>query len=147
MLIDRGELEAHQASWDGIRSWIERNPNGATALWAESPRFIFFREIDGEGPIGAEGLALTPGRSIAVDRKFLPMGVPLWLETNWPSEKDKPLNRLMVAQDTGSAIKGPVRGDVFWGFGAEAAQRAGVMKSRGQYYLILPRSRALNPTS
>lgn len=138
VLIDRGELEAHQASWDGIRGWIERNPNEATALLAENPRFIFFREIDGEGPIGAEGLALTPGRSIAVDRKFLPMGVPLWLETNWPSEKDKPLNRLMVAQDTGGAIKGPVRGDFFWGYGAEALKYAGRMKSSGRYYLLLP---------
>ena len=96
------------------------------------------REIDGEGPIGAEGLALTPGRSMAVDRKFLPMGVPLWLETNWPSEKDKPLNRLMVAQDTGGAIKGPVRGDFFWGYGAEALKYAGRMKSTGRYYLLLP---------
>ncbi|WP_425407088.1 murein transglycosylase A [Hwanghaeella sp.] len=138
VLIDRGELEAHQASWDGIRGWIERNPNKATALLAENPRFIFFREIDGEGPIGAEGLALTPGRSLAVDRKFLPMGVPLWLETNWPSEKDKPLNRLMVAQDTGGAIKGPVRGDFFWGYGSEALKYAGRMKSTGRYYLLLP---------
>lgn len=138
VLIDRGELEAHQASWDGIRGWIERNPDKATALLAENPRFIFFREINGEGPIGAEGLALTPGRSLAVDRKFVPMGVPLWLETNWPSEKDKPLNRLMVAQDTGGAIKGPVRGDFFWGYGAEALKYAGRMKSTGRYYLLLP---------
>ena len=140
VLIDRGELEAHQASWDGIRGWIERNPDKATALLAENPRYIFFREIDGEGPIGAEGLALTPGRSMAVDRKFLPMGVPLWLETNWPSEKDKPLNRLMVAQDTGGAIKGPVRGDFFWGYGAEALKYAGRMKSTGRYYLLLPKA-------
>ncbi|RVU36228.1 murein transglycosylase [Hwanghaeella grinnelliae] len=142
VLIDRGELEAHQASWDGIRGWIERNPDKATALLAENPRFIFFREIDGEGPIGAEGLALTPGRSMAVDRSFVPMGVPLWLETNWPSEKDKPLNRLMVAQDTGGAIKGPVRGDFFWGYGAEALKYAGKMKSTGRYYLLLPNAAA-----
>ena len=138
VLIDRGELEAHQASWDGIRGWIERNPDKATALLAENPRYIFFREIDGEGPIGAEGLALTPGRSLAVDRAFVPMGVPIWLQTTWPSEKDKPLNRLMVAQDTGGAIKGPVRGDFFWGYGAEALKYAGRMKSTGRYYLLLP---------
>ena len=138
VLIDRGALKPHQASWNGIRNWIDGNPDQADALLAENPRFIFFREIDGDGPIGAEGVALTPRRSLAVDRRFIPMGVPLWLDTNWPLEPDRPLQRLMVAQDTGGAIKGPVRGDFFWGFGAEALRHAGRMKSKGRYFLLLP---------
>lgn len=138
VLIERGDLKAHQASWDGIRGWIEANPEKANALLWENPRFIFFREIDGEGPIGSEGLPLTPGRSLAVDRRYIAMGMPIWLDTNWPSEPDKPLRRLMVAQDTGGAIKGVVRGDFFWGYGSEALAYAGKMKSRGRYFLLLP---------
>lgn len=138
VLIDRGELQPHEASWSGIRNWIDRNPDKANGLLAENPRFIFFREIEGDGPIGAEGLALTPGRSLAVDRRFVPLGVPLWLDTTWPLEPDRPLRRLMVAQDTGGAIKGPVRGDFFWGYGAPALRQAGRMKSQGRYYLLLP---------
>lgn len=137
-LIDSGDLKPHQASWDGIRGWIDRNPDQANALLAKNPRFIFFREIKGEGPIGAEGLPLTPRRSLAVDRRFVPLGVPLWLDTNWPLEPDRPLRQLMVAQDTGGAIKGPVRGDFFWGYGAKALKHAGRMKSKGRYYLFLP---------
>lgn len=138
VLIERGDLKAHQASWDGIRGWIDNNPEKANALLWENPRFIFFREIDGEGPIGSEGLALTPGRSLAVDRRYIAMGTPIWLDTTWPSAPEKPLRRLMVAQDTGGAIKGVVRGDFFWGYGAEALAYAGKMKSRGRYFLLLP---------
>lgn len=137
-LIDRGELESHQASWQGIRGWIEANPDRAAELFAVNPRFIFFREIEGEGPIGAQGVALTPGRSLAIDPAFVPLGAPLWLDTTWPSDPDQPLRRLMVAQDTGGAIKGPIRGDFFWGFGAPALAEAGRMRSRGGYYLLLP---------
>ena len=138
VLIDRGDLQPHEASWNGIRGWIENNPDRANALLWENPRFVFFRELDGEGPIGAEGLPLTPGRSLAVDRAHIAMGTLIWLDTTWPSAPDRPLQRLMVAQDTGGAIKGPVRGDFFWGFGAEALAEAGKMKSTGRYYLLLP---------
>ena len=86
------------------------------------------------------GVGLTPGRSLAVDRRYVPLGAPLWLEARDPLNTKRPLRRLVIAQDTGSAIKGPVRGDVFWGIGAEAARRAGQMKSRGTYYLLLPRT-------
>ncbi len=141
-LIDRGELELHQASWDGIRGWMQENPDQASSLLYENPRYVFFRILKGDGPIGAEGVALTPGRSIAVDRKFIPMGVPVWLDTVWPRDPEKPLQRLLMAQDTGGAIKGPVRGDFFWGFGAEALKYAGSMKSRGDYYLLLPKAAA-----
>ncbi len=138
VLIDRGDLQAHEASCNGIRGWIEKNPERANELLWENPRFVFFRELEGDGPIGAEGLPLTPGRSLAVDRAHIAMGTLIWLDTTWPSAPDRPLQRLMVAQDTGGAIKGPVRGDFFWGFGAEALAEAGKMKSTGRYYLLLP---------
>lgn len=141
-LIDLGELKPHEASWDGIRKWLDAHPDKHHELFAVNPRFIFFRELKGDGPIGSQGVALTPGRSLAVDKRFIPMGVPVWLDTVWPSEHDKPLRRLMVAQDTGGAIKGVVRGDFFWGYGADALKYAGKMKSPGRYYLLLPKSLA-----
>ena len=137
-LIDLGELESHQASWDGIRGWIDSNPNKAAELFAYNPRFIFFRELTGDGPIGAEGVALTPRRSLAVDTRYVPLGVPMWLDTVVPGTSGVPLRRLMVAQDKGGAIKGVVRGDFFWGYGAEALAEAGRMKSRGRYFVLLP---------
>lgn len=137
-LIDRGELKPHQASWNGIRDWIRANPDKAAALFAVNPRFIFFREIHGDGPIGSLGVALTPERSLAVDRRFVPLGIPVWLDTVMPGSDGAPLRRLMVAQDTGGAIKGPIRGDFFWGYGAPALAQAGRMKSRGRYFLLLP---------
>ena len=138
-LIKEGELSAGQAGWSQIRLWIETNPQKVDALLAENPRYIFFREIPGDGPIGAQGVVLTPRRSLAVDRRYIPLGVPLWLDTVWPSGGKLPLRRLMVAQDTGSAIKGPIRGDFFWGYGQDALAEAGRMKSRGNYYLLLPK--------
>ena len=106
----------------------------------ENPRYVFFRLIDGEGPIGAAGVPLTAGRSLAVDPRFVPLGIPLWLDTSEPD--GRPLRRLMVAQDSGTAIKGPVRGDVYWGSGEAAFAKAGRMRSRGSYYLLLPRQRS-----
>ncbi len=141
-LIDRGALPPGGASWNDIRRWIETNPEQAASLLAVNPRYIFFREIDGDGPIGAAGVALTPRRSMAVDPRFVPYGVPVWLDTNWPNDLAKPLRRLMIAQDTGSAIRGPIRGDFFWGYGAEALSFAGRMKSQGAYFLLLPRMAA-----
>ena len=139
-LIKKGELSAGQVGWTQIRRWIETNPQKADALLAENPRYIFFREIPGDGPIGAQGVALTPHRSLAVDLRYIPLGAPLWLDTAWPGGGKRPLRRLMVAQDTGSAIKGPIRGDFFWGYGQDALAEAGRMKSRGNYYLLLPKS-------
>ncbi len=83
-------------------------------------------------------MALTAGRSLAVDPRYIPLGLPLWLDTNWPEEAGRPLRRLVVAQDTGAAIKGPVRGDFYWGTGDTALSFAGRMKQRGRYYLLLP---------
>ncbi len=141
-LIERGALRRGGAAWDDIRGWIEANPDEASALLAVNSRYIFFREIDGEGPIGAAGVALTPRRSLAVDRRFIPYGVPVWLDASWPNDPDRPLRRLMVAQDTGAAIRGAVRGDFFWGYGPAALAFAGKMKSRGRYFLLLPRDAA-----
>lgn len=138
-LIRRGALEPHGASWQGIRRWMEENPKAATDLLAVNQRYIFFEEITGEGPIGAQGVALTAGRSLAVDTRYLPLGLPLWLDTAQPGPAHTPLRRLVVAQDTGAAIKGPVRGDFYWGSGNEALEFAGRMKHKGRYYLLLPR--------
>ena len=106
--------------------------------------YVFFQVLEGDGPLGAEGIPLTPGRSLAVDRSYLPLGVPVWLAGGMPSPKDgepdRKLRRLLMAQDTGGAIRGPVRGDVFWGFGSEAEAVAGRMKHRGKIWLLLPKA-------
>lgn len=144
-LVNDGIMPLKDVTAPAIMSWLRANPLAGKELMNRNESFVFFRVIDGDGPIGAQGVPLTPGRSMAVDSRFVPYGVPIWLNTTDPLDEKAPLRRLLVAQDTGSAIRGPVRGDVFWGFGPEAALRAGVMKSRGEYYLILPRSRAFRP--
>lgn len=141
-LINRGVVPRERMSMQAIRAWLKANPGEAAEVMALNPSFIFFRVIDGEGPIGAEGVPLTPGRSLAVDRTFVPLGLPIWLDTTDPLNPEQPLRRLVVSQDTGSAIKGPVRGDLFWGFGETAAAKAGAMKQRGRYFLLLPRKAA-----
>lgn len=141
-LIDNGELKPHQASWQGIRHWMEKNPDRIAELLAVNPRYIFFREIEGDGPIGAAGVALTPERSLAVDLRYLPVDVPLWLDAENPEKGASRLQRLMLAQDTGSAIRGVVRGDFFWGSGDAALAKAGRMKSEGRYFLLLPKGLA-----
>jgi membrane-bound lytic murein transglycosylase A len=138
LLADRGLLPRDQVSMQSIRSWLAAHPGDAAGLMNENPSYVFFRELHGEGPLGAEGVVLTPGRSLAVDRSFLALGVPLWLDAADPAAPGGRLRRLVVAQDTGGAIRGPVRGDVFWGYGTAAADRAGKMKDHGFYYLLLP---------
>lgn len=137
-LIDNGEIPANKGSFDDIRDWIEANPARAGDLLAINKRYIFFRDLDrdGTGPIGAAGLELTAGRSLAIDRAFLPLNVPLWLATDHP---DGALNRLVIAQDTGNAITGVVRGDFYWGSGAAARLSANRTRSTGNYYVLLPR--------
>jgi membrane-bound lytic murein transglycosylase A len=141
-LIRRGAIERAEVSLQTIRAWLQAHPDEAAAVMALNPSYIFFRVIEGDGPIGAQGVALTPGRSLAVDRRYLPYGALLWLDARAPAPEagapDRPLRRLLVAQDTGGAIRGPVRGDVFWGHGAEAETVAGRMKHRGRYYVLLP---------
>jgi membrane-bound lytic murein transglycosylase A len=139
LLVERGALTKENVSLQTIRAWIAAHPAAGRALMDENPSYVFFREIKGDGPLGSEGVVLTPGRSLAVDRRFVPLGVPVFLDAG------DGIQRLMVAQDTGGAISGPVRGDVFWGTGAEAEARAGPMKARGRYFLLLPK--AVSPTS
>ena len=138
-LIDRGAVSKDDASMQAVRAWLKAHPTEATSVMHKNRRYIFFREIAGEGPIGAEGVPLTPGRSLAVDTALLPLGAPVWLDTVWPSDPAQPLRRLMVAQDAGAAIRGAVRGDFFWGTGEAALAEAGRMKSRGRYWLLLPK--------
>ena len=142
-LIERGALAADAVSLQSIRAWLAAHPKEAASVLALNPSYVFFRALEGDGPVGAQEVALTPGRSLAVDRRFLPLGVPLWLDITAPSANsgapDRALRRLVVAQDTGGAIRGPVRGDLFWGFGADAESIAGRMKHTGRYYLLLPR--------
>lgn len=143
ILREEGVLKG-DTSMPAVRAWLRDNPERAKVLMAKNPRYVFYRlapELKPEeGPIGAEGVPLTPLRSLAVDTSLLPLGVPVWLDTKDPD--GKPLQRLMMAQDTGSAIKGPVRGDVFWGAGEQPFQIAGRMKSPGRYWLLLPRQRS-----
>ncbi len=138
-LVAMGVMPLKDVTAPAIQEWLNANPAAGSALMNKNESYVFFRVIEGEGPIGAEGVALTPGRSLAVDRTFVPYGIPLWLDTTDPID-EAPFRRIMIAQDTGSAIKGVVRGDVFWGFGEMAARRAGLMKQRGRYFLLLPKS-------
>ena len=141
-LIARGAVAREEMSMQAIRAWILANPGQGGDLMRRNPSYVFFRELQEEGPLGSQGVALTPGRSLAVDRRWMPLGAPVWLDADHPLRPDQRLQRLVIAQDTGGAIKGPVRGDLFWGPGKEAEQIAGHMKSQGGYYLLLPHEAA-----
>ena len=140
LLIRRGELPAERASMQGIKDWARRNPRKVREFMNANPSYVFFRELPRElpGPIGSLGVPLTAERSIAVDPRVIPLGVPVYLETTWPNTAD-PLNRLMVAQDTGGAIAGAVRADFFWGFGDAAGSQAGRMRQAGRMWVLLPK--------
>ncbi|HEX2252274.1 MAG TPA: MltA domain-containing protein [Thermoanaerobaculia bacterium] len=141
-LIARGSVPREEMSMQAIRDWLEANPEAAVDMMRTNPSFVFFRRLSTSGAVGAQGVVLTPGRSLAVDREFHPLGVPMWLAAEAPSaapgEPDRPFRRLLVAQDTGGAIRDPVRGDVFWGPGDEAAEIAGRMKHQGRLWVLLP---------
>lgn len=142
-LIDQGELRAEQASWPGIKAWAQRNPKRVNDLLWSNPRVVFFREEPlpdaAIGPRGAAGVPLTPGRSIAVDPLSVPYGAPVWIDTTEPLSS-QPLRRLVMAQDTGSAITGAVRADYFWGWGATAEQQAGRMKQPLRMWVLWPKN-------
>ena len=137
-LIKRGEIEKENVSLQSIRAWLEANPDQADEIMNTNESYVFFKELEGEGPLGGSGVALTAGRSLAVDRSLLSYGLPLWTDIEAPIEGAQHIQRLMIAQDTGGAIRGPVRGDVFWGYGEMAEKLAGPMKSKGQYWVLLP---------
>ena len=142
-LVDKGEMTLEQASAQSIKAWYASHPARQQELLNANPSYVFFREeklVDAsKGPKGALGVPLTPQRSIAIDAQFLPLGAPIFLATTQPAS-EAPLQRLMVAQDTGGAIRNPVRADVFWGFGAAAGELAGKMKQRGAMWVLLPKT-------
>lgn len=139
LLIEHGDLPRDKVTMASIRGWMEAHPKEGKELRRQNPSYVFFRELKGPGPLGAERVVLVPGRSLAVDRNFIPLGVPLWLDAVERYQTGA-IQRLVVAQDTGGAIKGPVRGDLFWGHGKDAAEGAGAMNAKGRYYLLLPKA-------
>lgn len=139
-LIDWGEATPETMSMAFIRDWMEANPARAQDLMNLNASYIFFEAHPDTGATGALGVPLTPGRSLAVDRDHIRLGTPLWVELESVPTDDTPFSRLMVAQDTGSAIQGAVRGDVFWGYGEAAGAIAGAMRSQGRYWVLRPKA-------
>lgn len=141
-LVRRGIFQAHQVSAAVIRNWVRRNGEEGLALLDHNPSFVFFREVNEvppeKGPLGAMNRSITAMRSIAVDPQFVPLGAPVWIDKGGAA----PIRRLMVAQDTGSAIKGAQRADIFFGTGAEAGRQAGTVRDPGQMVVLLPIQRA-----
>jgi membrane-bound lytic murein transglycosylase A len=147
LLVERGELPLEKASMQGIKDWGRRNPDKLFALLDENPSYVFFREVPAalpgtpeaeiDGPIGTLGVPLLRERTLAVDPRSIPLGAPVFLATTQPLST-RPLQRLMLAQDTGGAIRGAVRADYFWGFGDEAGRQAGRMKQDGRMWLLWP---------
>ncbi len=141
VLVAEGQLTQQTVSMQSIRAYLAAHPERADELMNKNESYVFFDFIEGDGPVGSQGVALTPGRSLAIDREFIPQSAPIWLDTTAPvagADGEQTLRRLVIAQDTGGAILGPVRGDMFWGGDEAAADVAGRMKSRGRYFLLLP---------
>ncbi len=149
-LIDAGELDREKVSLQTIRQWLRDNPARAAEVMNRNRSYVFFRVLPGEA-VGSSGVELTPGRSLAVDPRFLPYGLPIWIDSTLPAApelgqpSEVPLRRLVVAQDTGGAIQGPLRGDLFWGPGAAAEELAGRMKQPVRLWLLWPNGVALPP--
>jgi membrane-bound lytic murein transglycosylase A len=141
-LADQGVMTIDQVNMPAIRNWLAANPARVNEVLDSNPSVVFFNEAPLEdpsvGPKGAQGLPLTPGRSIAIDPKYLPLGAPMFLSTTQPGS-ELPLQRVVVAQDTGGAIRGPVRADLFFGFGSDAGAQAGMMKNDLHMWLLWPR--------
>lgn len=142
LLAEMGEVEK-PVTMQKIRAWLKAHPSRADELMNRNPSVVFFRKTDANGAIGSQGVELTPLRSMAVDTSFLPLGTPLWLDLS--DVNGSALRRLVVAQDTGGAIKGAVRGDLFCGAGESAENTAGALQSRGTYYLLIPKSVDVKP--
>lgn len=148
VLINKGVMTRHNASMQGIKKYLKQHPEEVDAVLHENESFVFFQEQSQSGALGAQGLALTPEVSLAVDLRHIPLGLPLWLDTKYTNEssEEKGFQKLMLSQDTGGAIRGPVRGDVYWGDDARAAALAGRMKHPGQYWIFVPRQQAKQET-
>ncbi len=142
-LVRRGIFQEHQVSADVIRSWVKKHPDEGKALLHHNPSYVFFREVSqvpaDKGPLGAMNRSITAGRTVAIDPEFIPLGAPIWLEKGGKN----PIRRLMVGQDTGSAIRGPQRADVFFGTGPEAGRMAGKVRDGGRMVVLLPINDAL----
>ena len=140
LLVERGELTLDKASMQGIKNWAIKNPEKLQTLLNSNPSYVFFRELPVglSGPLGALSVPIQAERSVAIDRRFIPLGAPIFLSTTEPNSS-KPLKRLMFAQDTGGAIRGGVRADFFWGAGDAAGQKAGSMKQQGEIWVLLPK--------
>ncbi len=140
-LLELGEVSREKMSMQEIRKWLELNPKKINSLFNKNERYIFFQEIKSDFTLGSFGVPLTPGRSLAIDKQWIAMGVPLWISAAQTKDysKDFNYNRLMITQDTGSAIKGIVRGDIFYGNGKMAEKLAGRTSHLGRYYIFLPR--------
>ena len=143
-LVKRGIYKKEDVSMESIRTWMTQNPDKADELMNTNPSYVFFMETKddgtGTGPVGGEGLRLTAKRSLAIDHSILPYGFPVYVDLIYNDDAKTPIRRLMMAQDTGGAIRGAVRGDFFWGSGVEAEKMAGPMKARGGYYFLLPKN-------
>jgi membrane-bound lytic murein transglycosylase A len=139
-LIDRGYIAKEDMSAQAIKKWLYDNPDKMFEVMNQNPSYVFFREIGEDGPIGAQGVALTPLRSLAVDKKFVPYGAPVFVdvEINGAAKEEKSFKKLLIAQDTGGAIRGPVRGDLFFGYGDNAEELAGYQNNLGKYFILLP---------
>jgi len=137
-LVDRGELLLEQASMQGIKAWAAANPQKLRDALNHNASYVFFRELPPtDGPIGALGVPLHAEVSLAVDRRFVPLGAPVYLASTFPLSEE-PLERLMAAHDTGGAIRGVVRADFFWGTGQDAGAQAGRMRQQGKMWLLWP---------
>jgi membrane-bound lytic murein transglycosylase A len=134
-LVKRGVMDKDAVNMQSIEAWLNANPDQAKEILYSNPSYVFFTELTGDGPLGGENIALMAERSLAVDRSLIAYGIPVWLQLN-----DQPFQHLMVAQDTGGAIRGPVRGDIFFGYGERAEQLAGPMKSKGKWWFLLPKT-------
>ncbi|HXV74486.1 MAG TPA: MltA domain-containing protein [Sphingomonadales bacterium] len=137
VLMEMGALGKDEVSMFSIREWLAANPERLEEILNQNASYVFFRLAEGEGPVGSAGAVLTPMRSLAVDPAHVALGLPVWVETAIPD--GRALRRLLIAQDTGGAIKGAMRGDLFFGFGEEAEGNAGRMKADAVFYVLLPR--------
>ncbi|MGB4101864.1 MAG: murein transglycosylase A [Alphaproteobacteria bacterium] len=142
VLKDQGHLPPDQVTMATIRNWLRDHPAQRDAILNTNPSYVFFQPGIEAGPVGAMGTVLTPGRSMAVDRARIPLGSFLWLDCDHPDATQGRMQRLTVAEDVGGAIKGAVRGDLFWGYGDDAATQAGNMQSRGRLYVLWPQGSA-----
>jgi membrane-bound lytic murein transglycosylase A len=143
LLIERGEVVRDSIDMDKVKAWLRADPERGRALMAENHSYVFFRELREEegdrGPLGAEGVPLTPERSLAVDAALIPLGSPIFVMADDLPEKGSRFARLMIAQDVGSAIKGPGRGDIFFGTGESAGAIAGRTRHKAYFVLLLPK--------